>query len=139
MADCYDPLPDLAALVGASIYMEGIPAAYRLAVKLRITPGTAHREIEGRLREALGIGDPKAAPKRLARGEPLSVRELGVAQCVAEGLTNKQTADRLAVAERTVEAHLRRVYAKTGITSRVGLMRWVKAQAATAAPVTRPG
>ena len=54
MADGYDPLPDLAALLAATVYMDGIPAAGRLARRLRITTETSFRVIEARLREALG-------------------------------------------------------------------------------------
>lgn len=63
MADVYDPLPDLAALLAASVYMGGIPSEYRrLAKQLEITPESDAKAVEAKLRDALGIGDPKAAP-----------------------------------------------------------------------------
>lgn len=62
MADRYDPIPDLAALLAASVHEAAIPSAYRLAVKLRITPESGAKAVEAKLREALGIGDPNAAP-----------------------------------------------------------------------------
>jgi hypothetical protein len=55
MADRYDPIPDLAALLAASVREDDPYApAYRLAVKLRITPKTRVKVVEARLREALG-------------------------------------------------------------------------------------
>lgn len=48
----------------------------------------------------------------------LTEREREVADLVARGLTNRQTAARLYVSEKTVEYHLGNVYAKLGIASR---------------------
>ncbi|SMD20675.1 regulatory protein, luxR family [Kibdelosporangium aridum] len=44
----------------------------------------------------------------------LTRRERQVAELVAEGLTNKQIADRLVIAQRTAEGHVERVLAKLG-------------------------
>jgi DNA-binding CsgD family transcriptional regulator len=49
--------------------------------------------------------------------------ELAVAQLVAEGLTNREVAERLFVSPHTVNSHLRHVFAKLGINSRVELAR----------------
>jgi predicted ATPase/DNA-binding CsgD family transcriptional regulator len=57
--------------------------------------------------------------------EPLSRREREVAVLVAQGLTNRQIADRLVIAERTVEGHLERIRGKLGLRSRTQIAVWV--------------
>jgi DNA-binding CsgD family transcriptional regulator len=49
--------------------------------------------------------------------------ELAVARLVADGLTNREIADRLFVSPHTVSTHLRHVFAKLQINSRVDLTR----------------
>ena len=55
----------------------------------------------------------------------LTPTELGVATLVAEGLTNRQAAVRLYLSPHTVSFHLRQVYRKLEISSRVELARLV--------------
>jgi DNA-binding CsgD family transcriptional regulator len=58
----------------------------------------------------------------LDSGDPLSVREREVAQAVAAGLTNKHVALQLGISVRTVENHLRAIYAKLQIANRSRLI-----------------
>jgi DNA-binding CsgD family transcriptional regulator len=53
----------------------------------------------------------------------LTTSELTVARLVAEGLTNREVAERLFVSPHTINSHLRHVFAKLGINSRVELAR----------------
>jgi hypothetical protein len=55
MTDNYDPLPDLADLVAASVHENAIPSAVRLAAKLRVMPESGVKAIEARIREALAL------------------------------------------------------------------------------------
>jgi non-specific serine/threonine protein kinase len=55
---------------------------------------------------------------------PLSKRELEVAAMVAEGMTSRQIAGRLFIAERTVEGHLERIRNKLGFRSRTEVAVW---------------
>jgi len=48
----------------------------------------------------------------------LTPRELEIAELVAEGLTNRRIAERLVIAERTVEGHVERIRGKLGVRSR---------------------
>jgi predicted ATPase/DNA-binding CsgD family transcriptional regulator len=66
----------------------------------------------------------------------LSRREREVALLVAEGLTNRQVADRLFIAERTAEGHVEQIRNKLGFTSRSQIAAWVAAGAG--APPARP-
>ncbi|MGK4581613.1 response regulator transcription factor [Kitasatospora sp. HPMI-4] len=51
----------------------------------------------------------------------LTPAELRVARLVSEGLTNRAVARALAVSPHTVDSHLRHVYVKLSISSRVSL------------------
>jgi DNA-binding NarL/FixJ family response regulator len=53
-----------------------------------------------------------------------------VAKCVADGLSNREVAARLVLSPRTVEFHLRNVFGKLGVASRVGLANVVASDAA---------
>jgi predicted ATPase/class 3 adenylate cyclase/DNA-binding CsgD family transcriptional regulator len=60
--------------------------------------------------------------KRPSSGwDSLTPTELDVVRLVGEGLPNKDVATRLFVSPRTVQSHLRHVYNKLGLTSRVQL------------------
>lgn len=53
----------------------------------------------------------------------LTDAELRVAALAAEGLTNQAIADRLFLSPHTVNTHLRHIFGKLGINSRLGLIR----------------
>lgn len=58
------------------------------------------------------------------RGDPLTAREREVAALIAQGLTNRQIAAKLVVAERTVDNHVAHILAKLGFTSRARIAAW---------------
>ena len=80
------------------------PWAERAARELRATGETARRRDVSPLAE-------------------LTPQELQVARLVGEGATNKAVAAQLFVSPKTVEYHLRKVFAKLGIASRSELFR----------------
>ena len=53
----------------------------------------------------------------------LTARELEIALLVADGRTNREVAEQLVLSAKTIEAHLRNIYAKLGVRSRVELAR----------------
>ena len=54
---------------------------------------------------------------------PLTAREREIALLVAGGRTNREVAEQLVLSAKTIEAHLRNIYAKLGVRSRVELAR----------------
>ena len=61
---------------------------------------------------------------RRSRTDGLTAREVEILQRVTSGLTNRQLAEELGVSTRTVDAHLRSVYAKLGVKSRSAATRY---------------
>jgi DNA-binding CsgD family transcriptional regulator len=53
----------------------------------------------------------------------LTATEEQVAEFVSQGLTNRQVANRLYMSHHTVDSHLRHIYWKLGINSRIHLTR----------------
>jgi len=52
-------------------------------------------------------------------GSLLSARERDVVRCLADGLTNREIAQRLKLTEHTVKNYLFRIFDKLGVSSRV--------------------
>ena len=76
--------------------------------------------------------DPKAARalvsarRATAPAEGLSDREREVLLMVADGLANKQIAQRLSISEKTVKAHLTSVFRQIGVTDRTQAALWAE-------------
>lgn len=75
---------------------------------------------------------PRAASALLAArrenppGAELSPREAEVLSLVGEGLPNKLIAGNLGISEKTVKAHLTRVFAAIGVTDRTAAALWAE-------------
>ena len=78
--------------------------ADRARSELRASGETAHRR----------------EPSTLAQ---LTPQQLQVARFVAEGMSNKEVAEQMFLSPRTIDAHLRNVFTKLGVTSRARLAR----------------
>jgi DNA-binding NarL/FixJ family response regulator len=62
---------------------------------------------------------------RLPPSETLTAREKMIAGCVSQGLSNPEIAVELKISKQTVKNHLRSVYQKVGVWSRLQLATWV--------------
>jgi DNA-binding NarL/FixJ family response regulator len=64
--------------------------------------------------------------KRRSAEEQLTERELDVLALVGDGLPNKLIARRLEISEKTVKAHLTRVFSVLGVTDRTQAALWAQ-------------
>jgi LuxR family maltose regulon positive regulatory protein len=100
---------------------EGPPMARLLheVAKRHIAPAHARRLLAAfpAAQPEQADGSRTHAPERKLI-EPLSDRELEVLQLVAEGLRNRDIADRLFLSLNTVKAHTRNIYGKLNVHSR---------------------
>ena len=115
---------------------EVFPALRAGAVGYLLKDATASRLVEGVLAAARGesVLQPSVAAKVLARMsrlpdlpdgprpqplvDPLTQRELEVLRALADGLSNRETAERLYLSEGTVKNHVTNVLAKLGVRDR---------------------
>jgi DNA-binding CsgD family transcriptional regulator len=94
---------------------EHLKAAVEVFERLGAAPWAQRARTELR---ASGETARKRDPSTLAQ---LTPQERQIAHFVAEGLANKEVAARLFLSPRTIDSHLRNVFAKLGITSRTQL------------------
>jgi DNA-binding CsgD family transcriptional regulator len=115
-------LEDLGDASGAT--QEGLDA-YGRALELYTRAGAVWDagRIRGRLR-GLGVRRRLVSAQRPDRGwAAMTDSELAVARLVADGLSNREVAERLFVSHHTVNSHLRHVFGKLDVNSRVELTR----------------
>jgi DNA-binding NarL/FixJ family response regulator len=112
--------PDLyAALrVGAAGYLtKDVPPAELIEAVLAVARGEPRiaPAMASRMLAELGRAAPAAPPDPL---EPLSERERDVLALLAEGLRNREIAERLVISEATVKTHVRHVLEKLRFRNR---------------------
>ncbi|MFZ0014026.1 MAG: AAA family ATPase [Acidimicrobiia bacterium] len=91
--------------LGAVTYRDEVEAQLR-----RMGRTTAHRRSSRRHADALGVAS-------------LTGRELEVAELVVDRRTNREIAEELFVSTKTVETHMRNIFNKLGVSSRVQVAR----------------
>jgi predicted ATPase/DNA-binding CsgD family transcriptional regulator len=74
---------------------------------------------------AEALADEPTPSQPAAADSPLSPREREVAGLVARGLTNRQIAERLVIAERTADGHVASILNKLGLSTRSQVAVWV--------------
>ena len=62
-------------------------------------------------------------PQASAVGAALSAREFQILQLAATGISSSKIGEQLSISPWTVKNHLKAIYAKTGVSNRVGLAR----------------
>jgi DNA-binding NarL/FixJ family response regulator len=124
-----------------SLFKSGVRGCCRVDIELGVLKRVAlaveqgelwiRRAITPRLLDELGVKvrneselNPRASVGRLAE---LTQREREIAMLIGDGGSNKQIARRLAIAERTVKAHLTEIFRKVGVSDRLGLALEVRA------------
>jgi|SRR5271165_1866476 len=95
---CFDPVSDGGELIGAVVHLDRTPR-----------PGDG------------GGSRPKHRDRPNFGWTSLTDAERGVAELVARGMTNREVAVELFMSPHTVDSHLRHIYRKMQITSRVQL------------------
>jgi non-specific serine/threonine protein kinase len=78
---------------------------------------------------AVSLGaEPVAPAPELPAGTQLTRREREVAALIARGMSNRQIAQTLVIAERTVTNHVEHIFTKLGFRSRAQVAAWITAQ-----------
>ena len=116
-------LEDAAGLLPAGREAEAVPlldAALELYAAAGAERGAAR--VRGALR-ARGVRRPSGGPRSSSDWPELTESELAVVRLVARGATNREVAERIYISPHTVNSHLRHVFTKLGIRSRVELAR----------------
>ncbi|MFC9972814.1 ATP-binding protein [Spirillospora sp. NPDC127200] len=119
-----DAFADIWRLAGDRLSAELGAEAFRA----RYAEGAALRDDEVL---ALAAREARADPPRARTGpdadrrDRLTRREREIAGLVAEGLSNRQIAERLVISKRTVDSHVEHILAKLGYTSRAQVAGWV--------------
>lgn len=115
-------------------------AAAREAAALHGRAGaTGDQEAAQRCDGRLDATRRRPAPRPPGHGlTALTAREAGIAELLAAGATKQQVAGRLHLSFHTVDTHVRAVYAKLGVRSRLQLARLWDARPVSAPPAASP-
>ena len=98
-----------------------------LAIDMRAGASWDAARVRGRLRQ-LGVRRRIVISDRPATGwEALTSAEAAVAQLASEGKTDREIAETLFISPHTVNTHLRHIFDKLGVNSRISLTRMAEA------------
>ncbi|WP_210406801.1 ATP-binding protein [Prauserella flavalba] len=112
---------------------EALGAERALAIRERYANVTVSEAVALGLELAAHAGPPVRRAPRACGSEPvapLTRREQEVATLIADGLSNKEIAERLTISSRTVDGHVERILRKLDFSSRTQVASWVAASAA---------
>lgn len=112
LSECFEQMGDLVAAVDAAAHAA---IAYRRE-GMRGSALRCSTRAESLAEQCGGVSTP--ALRQAADPLPLTAREAEVVMLIAEGLSNRDIADRLTLSVRTVESHTYRAMLKTDTTNR---------------------
>ena len=69
----------------------------------------------------------------------LTKREVEVVRCLAEGMTNREIAERIGLSQHTVKNYLFRIFDKLGVSNRMELLFMTLNQGRRRSPESGPG
>ncbi len=121
-------LEDLGRLKMGDGAVADAAAAFDRALSIATTAGALWdaARVRRRLRK-LGVRRrPLSASRPKSGWKALSATELAVAQLAADGRTNREIAEKLFISPHTVNTHLRHLFEKLGVNSRLALSRIVE-------------
>lgn len=116
-----------ALAAGASGYIVKQAADVELLTAIRaVHDGRTFVDLTRPTEPLLEQGVRRVSRRRTAEGKPipLSRREVEVLRLLAQGHTNQEAADQLAVSVKTIETHRKRMSDKLGLRSRAELFRF---------------
>jgi DNA-binding CsgD family transcriptional regulator len=108
---------------------DNVLVLHRGTVTARVEPILDGRTHIGAVLHLKPQPSPAEGKRRSGAGRPtfgwdsLTGTEESITELVAQGLTNRQTAERLFLSRHTVDSHLRSIFRKLDVSSRVGLAR----------------
>jgi two-component system, NarL family, nitrate/nitrite response regulator NarL len=115
-----DELTAAMALGVAGIVLKEAPPASLVDCVRDVHRGTRRIDVDALTRSvARGRPRPQAPDERTP---PLTPRETEIVRLVAQGLRNKELAQRLSITEGTVKIHLHNIYDKLGVDGRLELV-----------------
>ncbi|WP_327584057.1 LuxR C-terminal-related transcriptional regulator [Nonomuraea sp. NBC_00507] len=115
-------------------YHDECEARTRRALGERAFQAAVERGAKLSREQAVAYALMEEAPSRGRAGETgglsaLTPREMEIARLIAQGMSNKEIAATLVIAQRTAEGHTQHILRKLGFTSRAQIAGWVVEQA----------
>jgi DNA-binding CsgD family transcriptional regulator len=117
LSEAFEQLGDLVAAIDAAAYA----AETYGRMQLRGSASICASRAETLAQQCGGASTP--ALRRVTDRSPLTDREREIAILLGEGLSSRQVAERLTLSVRTIENHIYRAMAKTGVTNRAELVK----------------